>query len=314
MFHDVQFPPGISYGSSGGPAFSTSIIETDSGQEQRVARWSAPRRTYNVGHGLKNLDDLYAVQKFFIARQGPAFGFRFKDWTDYSTTATGQGTPTPTDVVLGVGNGVQTTFQLRKAYADAASTIWRNITKPVFNTTVCALDGTPTSSFTVNTLTGEVTFLSAPGLGVVPTAGCLFDVPVRFGKELDNGLITSIDNFNSGQIPDIPLVEILDTQSIGDQFPYGGHSEISLTFDRTINVSDGAFIIVNPTTTGLSLSLPNPATMPTGGPYWYISQSGSNSFNLKNHLGSTLLSMSAGKSVIVCLTQDGGGTKYWYAL
>ncbi len=36
-FHDVRFPTDISYGSSGGPGFSTAIIEVDSGAEERIS-------------------------------------------------------------------------------------------------------------------------------------------------------------------------------------------------------------------------------------------------------------------------------------
>lgn len=314
MFHEVRFPTGVSYGSSGGPAFSTSIIRTDSGNEQRVARWNGALRRYNLGYGIKSLDDLYTVQKFFIARHGPAFGFRLKDWTDFTTAANGTGAHANTDQILGTGNGTQTVFQLRKAYSDTAATVWRTITKPVAGTVLCALNGVNTTAFTVDTTTGQVTFNTAPGNGVSVSAGCEFDVPVRFGKELDGGLRISVDAFQAGTIPDIPVEEIADNQSLGDMFPYGGSSEISLTYDRTISVADGRFIVVSPTTAGRSIILPNPATMPTGGPYFFISQAGANSFALKNHLGATLLTVAVGKSVIVCLTQDGGGTKHWYAL
>jgi uncharacterized protein (TIGR02217 family) len=314
MFHEIRLPTGISYGSSGGPAFNTAIIRTDSGSEQRVARWEAPLRRYNLGYGIKSLDDLYAVQKFFIARQGPAFGFRFKDWSDFTTAANGRGPPSSTDQVLGIGDGITTTFQLRKLYADTASAVWRTIRKPVADTVLCALDGVSTPGFSVDTTTGIVTFDAPPEEGVSVSAGCEFDVPVRFGRELDNGLKVAIEAFEAGTIPDIPVEEIADNQSLGDMFPYGGHSEIVLTHNRTLTVADGRFVVVAPTKAGLSLVLPNPETMPTGGPYWFISQAGTYTFVLKNHAWVDLLTVGLGKSVIVCLTQDGGGTKHWYAL
>jgi uncharacterized protein (TIGR02217 family) len=315
VFHEIQFPTGISYGSSFGPATNTSIIRTDSGSEQRVSRWSGVLRRGNLGYGVKSLDDLYAVQKFFIARQGPAFGFRLKDWSDYTTAANGTSSPSTTDQNIGTGNGTTAvSFQLRKAYSDAAATVWRNITKPVVGTVVCALNGSPTTAFTVNTTTGVVTFNTAPLAGVSVTAGCQFDVPVRFGKELDSGLRVSIDSFQAGSIPDIPVEEIADNLALGELFPYGGSSEIVLAYDQSITVADGRFLVISPTAGGKSIILPNPVNMPTGGPYWFISQNGANTFNVKNHLGTTLVTVAVGKSTIICLTQDGGGTKYWYAL
>ncbi|RME61845.1 MAG: TIGR02217 family protein, partial [Alphaproteobacteria bacterium] len=59
-FHDVRFPTDISFGSSGGPGFSTSIVETASGVEQRNANWAAARARYDVGTGIRGEDDLAA--------------------------------------------------------------------------------------------------------------------------------------------------------------------------------------------------------------------------------------------------------------
>ena len=36
-FHEVQFPPDISYGASGGPGYSTTVVTTVSGHERRTA-------------------------------------------------------------------------------------------------------------------------------------------------------------------------------------------------------------------------------------------------------------------------------------
>ena len=42
-FHEVQFPPDISYGASGGPTYATSVVTTVSGFEKRNANWSQAR-------------------------------------------------------------------------------------------------------------------------------------------------------------------------------------------------------------------------------------------------------------------------------
>ena len=39
-FHDVRFPERIALGAEGGPAFSTTIIASSGGHEQRQANWA----------------------------------------------------------------------------------------------------------------------------------------------------------------------------------------------------------------------------------------------------------------------------------
>lgn len=60
-FHEVQFPPDISYGATGGPGYSTSVVATVSGHEKRNANWSEARGRWNVAHGLKRRDQVAAL-------------------------------------------------------------------------------------------------------------------------------------------------------------------------------------------------------------------------------------------------------------
>jgi len=85
-FHDIQFPPEISYGAQGGPEFSTSVITVKSGQESRNQNWSESRIKWDVSTAIKNQTDLEELIAFFRARKGRAHAFRFKDWSDYTAT------------------------------------------------------------------------------------------------------------------------------------------------------------------------------------------------------------------------------------
>lgn len=315
MFHDVQFPTGISYGSRGGPGFSTNIIETDSGAEQRVQRWSQPKHMYDVAWGVKTLDDLATVRNFYIARSGCAYAFRYKDWMDFSSSANGMGAVVNTDQQIGTGTGAQTTFQLVKKYTNGPSTVTRTITKPVADTTVIALNGVnQASGWAVNTSTGVVTFTAAPGAGVVVTAGFQFDVPVRFGKEIDQQLAQQIDGFDNGNIQSIPLVELMDTSQVDEDYPYGGTFNLSSGANLTINLLKGRTQAINMTGAGLSATLPDPATLPLGGPIVTIINAGANTFAVKTHLAATLLNLAAGQAAIIYLGVDSGGTLVWYAV
>jgi len=120
-FHEIQFPNDIAYGATGGPEYLTSVVSMASGHEQRNANWSAARGRWDVASGLKHQAQLDMLIAFFRARKGRAYGFRFKDWTDYK--AAGQS--------LGVGDGENKSFQLIKTYSSGAGSEARIITKSV---------------------------------------------------------------------------------------------------------------------------------------------------------------------------------------
>jgi len=203
-FHEIQFPTAIAFHSSGGPARKTEIVTLGSGYEERNAVWANSRRHYDVGYGVKTLDDLHAVIAFFEARTGQLYGFRFKDFTDFKSCAPGTAL-TPLDQPLGTGDGATTQFQLAKTYTSGPASWQRVIKKPVSGSVRVAVDGIETS-VTTDTTTGLVTFASAPAPGAVLTAGFEFDTPVRFDTDQ---LAINLAAFNAGEIPSIPIVEIL---------------------------------------------------------------------------------------------------------
>ncbi|MCL4743835.1 MAG: TIGR02217 family protein [Burkholderiaceae bacterium] len=204
-FHELQFPPKISYGAVGGPAFKTTVYTRANGAEDRNIEWSRPRYEYDVAYGVKSQKELDQVLAFFYARLGRKHGFRFKDWTDYkSCPATKK--PAATDQVIGTGDGTKTTFQLTKAYSSGGVDFVRQIKKPVAGTVRIAINGTEQGNgWSADTTTGVVTFASAPGSGAVLTAGYEFDVPVRFDTD---ECMTMIDDYNAHTWGQIPLVEV----------------------------------------------------------------------------------------------------------
>lgn len=195
-FHEVQFPPDISYGASGGPGYSTTVVTTVSGHERRNANWAAARGKWNVAHGLKKREQVASLIAFFRARRGRAYGFRFKDWTDHQAFAQ----------LIGVGDGAAKTFQLVKRYASGGEIETRLIAKPVPGTVKIYRDGVEASSgWSVNTATGLVTFTTAPASGVQVTADFEFDVPVRFDSDQ---MDITIETYQLGSWGQIPVLEI----------------------------------------------------------------------------------------------------------
>lgn len=196
-FIETRFPTDIAYGSAGGPEYSTDIVITQSGYEQRNANWSQARARYNVAHGVKTQTQLNSLIAFFRARKGRADGFRFKDWTDFKATAQ----------AIGTGNASTTQFQLVKTYISGGITDTRTITKPVSGTLNIYFNSVLQSGslYSLNTTNGMVTFTTAPASGVAITADFEFDVPVRFDADR---MVSTLDSYGSYSWSEIPIVEI----------------------------------------------------------------------------------------------------------
>ena len=120
-FLDSRFPEDISYGAIGGPQYSTDVLATISGHEKRNINWINSRIVYNVTHGAKTKEQKDALLAFFRNCYGKAVAFRFKDWSDYEGN----------DQLIGVGDGVNSIFQLNKIYKVGEIFVKRKISRPV---------------------------------------------------------------------------------------------------------------------------------------------------------------------------------------
>ncbi len=205
-FDDIRFPAGISRGATGGPERRTEIVVLGSGAEERNSRWADSRRRYNAGYGVKSLNDIHDVVRFFEERRGRLHGFRWKDHMDFKSGPPQQAV-TALDQAIGTGDGVNLSFQLVKHYGTGLRDYVRTITRPVAGTVTVAVAGIVSGNFTADPLTGLVTFSAgfAPAVGTAVTAGFEFDVPARFDTDQ---LKINLAGFSAGDIPDIPVVEI----------------------------------------------------------------------------------------------------------
>jgi uncharacterized protein (TIGR02217 family) len=163
-FKDIRFPTDISYGSSGGPGYSTGIVSMKSGKEKRNINWEYPRSEYDVAYGIEEQDELELLVEMFHVVYGKAFSFRYWDPIDYKSCRTAN-TPTAFDQNIGTGDGSTAEFQLYKNYSKTAldSTVHiksRKITKPVRDTTKIGVGGVlwDETLWTIDTSTGKVTF------------------------------------------------------------------------------------------------------------------------------------------------------------
>lgn len=202
-FHDVRFPERLSVGSTGGPQRRTEIVTLANGFEKRNTNWADSRRSYDAGIGLSSLDELMEVVAFFEARRGQLHSFRWKDWLDWKSCASGE-TPASTDQKIGTGDGSNRAFQLVKRYEGGIDPYVRIIKLPVAGTVSVAVDGVE-AAFTLDPQKGIVTLASAPAAGASVTAGFEFDVAVRFDTDR---VVASLSALEAGEIPSIPVVEV----------------------------------------------------------------------------------------------------------
>lgn len=206
-FHEIRFPPRLSLGSIGGPERLTEIVTLANGHEERNTPWAHSRRRYDAGVGMRSLDDIGELIAFFEARRGQLHGFRWKDWADYKSGRASEQVRSG-DQLIGLGDGQITVFQLSKTYHSGEQRYSRPIAKPVERTVLVAVQDeelTVEDQFSVDHGSGLVTFAEPPGLNAKITAGFEFDVPVRFATD---SIMTSIANFQAGEIPDVPVVEV----------------------------------------------------------------------------------------------------------
>ena len=196
-FHDVRFPLHLAFGARGGPVRSVDILELANGAEVRNARGRHSRRQYNAAAGLKSRAQAIELLHFFESRNGPLYGFRFRDPLDYEAES-----------VLGIGDGDRTEFALIKYYGSYI----RRIIKPVEGTVQVSVDDVETA-VSIDHSRGLIQFQIAPDEGAIIFANFEFDVPVRFASE---ALDIVLDDFGATEIQNIPLIEIFQYEEAGN--------------------------------------------------------------------------------------------------
>lgn len=200
-FHNVRFPEDISWGSSGGPEFKTQVFESFRGFEKRNIDWCQPLMKFNVAYGVKTDVQLLRMLTFFNARQGRAYGFRYKNWANYRIT----------NGPIATGDGVSTRLPIWKFYGFQGSRMYKRLRKivngTVTNVGVGAVGGlTEGVDFNIDYEAGEIALNTAPGYGIPIYAGNLeFDEPVRFDNDSMQAII---DGFNNQSVQEIPLIGV----------------------------------------------------------------------------------------------------------
>lgn len=151
---------------TGGPSFSTNVVQTKSGYRQANKNWQFALWKVRLRY-IRRSGDFTPIIAFWLGRRGPAHPFKIQDPLDHTDAGNGQ-------VILHNGQ-----YRLAKVYPDDVRPYTRLITSPVSGT--IALSGVAKSgggfctAADVNMTTGVIANATSTG-----TWTGQFDIPVAF--------------------------------------------------------------------------------------------------------------------------------------
>lgn len=96
-----------------------------------------------------------------------------------------------------------------------------------------------------------------------------------------------------------------------DTFMGGAKRFQTISADLTLPAVEARVVIVNPTSTGYSVHLPDARKLVPGGPHFYVANVGSQLITLKDNAGGTVVSLASGKTAIVCLAANASQAGAW---
>jgi len=176
---DEYFPslPGLAWSQFKKPRFNTLVQTSVNQSELRVSLTATPiyevSLTYDVlrdsGYG-----ELQTLMGFFLARRGKFDSFLFDDETDNTVS----------NQLFGVGDGLETDFQLVRAYGGFTEKVSNDIT-----VTEITVNNTPTTAYTVSA-SGLVAMNSAAGSGQALRWSGTFAYRCRFTDD-----VSEFENF-----------------------------------------------------------------------------------------------------------------------
>lgn len=170
--------PGLMWNNSKAPEFTTKTHRAVSGREQRASFQQYPLWTFSLTYEFLRdtaaFPELDTLAGFFLARQGSFDSFLYADPSDSSVT----------DMGFGAGNGVQTQFQLVRAYGAGGNAFVEPVqnVNVLTNIKVAGIVKTLGTDYTVSA-TGLISFTAAPASGAALTWTGSYYYRVRFTND-----------------------------------------------------------------------------------------------------------------------------------
>jgi uncharacterized protein (TIGR02217 family) len=180
QFVDLQVSDRIALGARRITGWSTSLVATVGGFEVTNQNWARARHKFDIGFGVRTETDFDLVLQHFHTMRGRAKAFPFKDFLDFSATASRGVLQTVT---------AYTAYKLAKTYGTGADVYTRPITRPVVSTvkilrTRSATTTDITASCTITGTTGAVAITGGTVIaGDVLSWSGEFRVPVRYDTD-----------------------------------------------------------------------------------------------------------------------------------
>lgn len=185
------------------PRWSTSIVVVDSGAENANQRWAHPLNRFTLPDAVRGMTIFNAVRNHFLVMRGPFHTWPWRDPLDFASVELAKPNVEPTisevDEELGVGDGIETEFQLYRTYRIGSQSYRRKIELPILSSVLIGFippSDNPSVTLPPYTITrpgGKVVFEEPPATDSVITAGYLYDTCVRYeSDESFDGILRSL--------------------------------------------------------------------------------------------------------------------------
>lgn len=210
-FLEYQLDTRISYGTSGGLGYNTTVVSNQTRKETRFILQSRGLWKFSITFKNKSKSFLQGVQAFYASVAGKAYGWRFRNNREYYTCtddyASGISGWSSEPISTYAGGTTMQLIHTRnpgKATAEIVPIVKPDLTLAIILYRDGSLTAWPSGNYTLNTATGIVTF-SVSQTGHTFAWKGQWDTPVRF--DVDDSEITW-DDYDVANMS-IPIVEIV---------------------------------------------------------------------------------------------------------
>jgi len=188
------YPVTLTYNTITAIRYQTDVIASRGGFEQRNRSWEIPLHSFDLAQDIKVWEDLNQVIGLFKTVKGQELTFLIKDPFNFKSTSLGS-VIDKEDQFIGIGDGVNAKFQLKKTYSISNLSYTEDILYPDITTILISVDGGAAEPHIPDPNTGSIFMDTVPANGTIITAGYEFYRRVRFDS---NQLSIALQNYKLG--------------------------------------------------------------------------------------------------------------------
>jgi uncharacterized protein (TIGR02217 family) len=182
-FVNVLLPVTFSSDSTFGPEFATIVVDTDSGQTNRVSQFREGLQRFKIENPVKPISVMDQLLHFFHTRRGRLTGFLIQDYLAHSVVME----------PFAISNGSTLLYQLMRTFYSGNVGRIKTIYKPV-DPIIVYVDGVEDNTVSVNYDAGLVAFTTAPSNGAVLSWTGQYNTPVRFNTDVISMQLNGVDS------------------------------------------------------------------------------------------------------------------------